>query len=350
MATKQRTPKTLLAATRHFKDPQTCIDFLAAIRWPDGVKCPTCGNDKVGYLENQARWQCSKKHPKRQFSVKVGTIFEDSPIGLDKWLPAMWLIVSCKNGISSYELARGLGVTQTTAWFMLQRLRLAMQQSGGMLGGNGTPVEVDETWIGGAARWMNKKRLKKANAGKEKGPGLGGKALVLGMLERGGRVVTKVVPDVKRKTLVPHVKQHVELGSAVHSDSLQSYAGLQDRITAMSPDAGKVPADRLGEPMYDHEMVDHQAGEYVRDNIHVNGIENFWSLLKRTIKGTYVSVEPFHLFRYLDEQAFRFNERKHEDGDAGRFVEALGAIVGRRLTYRELIGVGTAGPSETAPA
>jgi transposase-like protein len=334
-------PSTLLEAVRYFADPDRAQRFMVALRWPKGVTCPTCGSKEVSYLSSRRVWKCKADHERRQFSIKVGTIMEDSPIGLDKWLPAIWLIVNCKNGISSYELGRDLNVTQKTGWFMLHRIRLAMQTGTfEKLGGNGKPVEVDETWIGGAARWMNKKRLAKANAGKEKGPALGGKALVLGMLERGGQVVAKVVPDVKRKSLVPHVKEHVAFGTEVHSDELASYAGLAAPITAMSPDAMDVTADRLGEPMYTHEMVNHAAEEYVRGNIHVNGMENFWALLKRAIKGTYVSVEPFHLFRYLDEQAFRFNERKGTD--RSRFVQVLGAIVGRRLTYKGLIGMDAA--------
>lgn len=326
MAKKQRAPKTLIQAVRHFKDEQTCIDFLAAIRWPNGVTCPTCGNETVGYLENQKRWQCSKKHPKRQFSVKVGTIFEDSPIGLDKWLPAMWLIVSCKNGISSYELGRAIGVTQTTGWFMLQRLRLALQRGGfDKIGG---PTEADETFIGGLARFMHKDRRAKTI----KGTGGAGKELVLGLLDRETRKVRVThAPDRTKETLQAHVRDNVASGADLFTDEFVSYTGLDKE--------------------YVHQVINH-AETYVQGNIHTNGIENFWSLLKRTIKGTYVSVEPFHLFRYLDEQSFRYNEREHEDGDAGRFMEALGSIVGRRLTYKELTGavVGAAEGSEAAPA
>ena len=317
-------PKTLVEAIRYFKNAQTCIDFLAAIRWSKGVTCPTCGNHKVGYLANQQRWQCSKKHPKRQFSVKVGTIFEDSAVGLDKWLPAMWLLCSCKNGVSSYEIARGIGVTQTTGWFMLQRLRLALQRGGfGKIGG---PTEADETFIGGLARNMHKHK----RAEKITGTGGAGKELVVGLLDRETRKVRVAhVPNRKKGTLQTHVREHVATGAELFTDELASYTGLDKE--------------------YVHQVINH-AETYVQGNIHTNGIENFWSLLKRTIKGTYVSVEPFHLFRYLDEQSFRFNERRHEDGDAGRFVEALGSIVGRRLTYRELIGAGAAEAPAPAPA
>lgn len=171
-------PITLLEAVRFFTDPENCRLYLANKRWPNGaVTCPTCGSDRVSFLANYGRWQCSSRHPKRQFSVKVGTIFEDSPLGLDKWLPAAWLVSNCKNGISSWELHRDLKVTQKTAWFMLHRIRLAMQDdlTGGMLGGE---VEADETFIGGKARNMHAKRRRAL--GNTKGSH-NGKTIVLGM-------------------------------------------------------------------------------------------------------------------------------------------------------------------------
>jgi transposase-like protein len=294
-----------------------CLSFLAGLRWPDGnVACPTCGSQHVTFLRNQRRWKCYERHPRPQFSIKVGTIFEDSPIGLEKWLPAVWMIVNDKNGISSYEVARALGVTQKSAWFMMHRIRVAMQRGGfDKLAGE---VEVDETFIGGKSRFMHKGQ----RAAKIKGTGGMGKAAVMGLLERHGpdghsRVRVKQVANVRRATLAPEVRQHVKTGSAIYSDALKSYDGLA--------------------PDYVHEVIDH-AESYVRGKVHTNGIENFWSLLKRAIKGTYVSVEPFHLFRYLDEQAFRFNQRRDPDGDSGRFVKVLRTIVGRRLTYKELIG------------
>ena len=316
-----RTPNSLTGAVRYFGDRQRCLAYVVSRRWPGGVTCPTCGSEKVHFLANQLRWKCSQKHNKRQFSAKVGTIFEDSALGFEKWLPAMWLLANCKNGISSYELADALKVTQRTAWFMLQRIRLAMQESGGKLGGPGMTVEVDETCIGGKARNMNIGRRKKTKTEHKMGPyARSGKAIVLGMLERGGRVVTKVVPNVRRKTLGKHIAEHVEKGTEIHTDRLASYDSLDSRRY-----------DNLGEPDYTHEVVDH-AVEYVNGNVHVNGMENFW--LKRTIGGTYVSVEPFHLFRYLDEQAFRFNARKETSSE--RFVDALDSVAGRRLTYKQL--------------
>jgi transposase-like protein len=305
-------PQTLQEAIATFKDPDRALAYVVARRWPDGeVKCPTCGSGAVLFLKNQRRWKCGNDHPRRQFSVKVGTVMEDSPIGLDKWLPAIWLIVNCKNGVSSYELARDLDVTQKTAWFLLHRARLAMQgDGGGTLSGE---VEVDETFIGGLARNMHKHK----RAEKIKGTGGKGKAVVMGLLERHGKVRVAHVANTQKATLHGKITEHVAPGADIFTDEYVSYCGL--------------PAG------YAHNVINH-AETYVEGNVHTNGIENFWSLLKRTIKGTYVSVEPFHLFRYLDEQSFRFNER--HDNDAGRFSEALGAIVGRRLTYRQLIGAG----------
>lgn len=307
-------PSTLLEAIRYFSDPDRCLAFMVAMRWPDGPVCPTCGGREVGFLSTRRLWECKAKHPRRQFSIKVGTIMEDSAIGLDKWLPAVWVIVNAKNGVSSHEMGRTLGVTQKSAWFLLHRIRLAMQ-SGSFEKLSGE-VEIDETFIGGKARNMHKGKRK------VKGTGPIGKAVVMGLLERHGSekehstVRAKVVPTTRKRTLQPEVHNHVEPGATVYTDALASYEGL--------------------DPEYEHKVVDH-AECYVKDKvIHTNGLENFWSLLKRSIKGTYVSVEPFHLFRYLDEQSFRFNNRKEDD--AGRFVATVASITGRRLTYSQLIG------------
>lgn len=308
---------TLQEAIQFFSNYENCKAFLVSLRWPDGtVRCPQCGSDHVTYLENARLWKCYNKHPQQKFSLKTGTVFEDSPLGLDKWLPCMWMLVNCKNGVSSHEIGRALSVTQKTAWFMLQRCRLALQDTefGGKLAGE---VEVDETFIGGKARNMHADD----RARKIKGRGPEGKAIVAAVLERGGKVRAKVVAKRKKADLQALVREHVEPGSALYSDALKSYEGLSAE--------------------YMHEMVDH-AQEYVRENVHTNGMENFWSLLKRGINGTYVSVEPFHLFRYVDEQAFRFNTRVDEDGekvpDGTRFVMAMRQTVGRRLTYQQLIG------------
>ncbi len=311
-------PTTLIEAVRYFADPDVALAFMATLRWPDGVVvCPNCDGTEVQFIASRRLWQCKGTHAKRQFSIKVGTVMEDSPIGLDKWLPAFWMLINDKNGISSYEMHRALGVTQKTAWFMLHRIRLAMQT--GTFRRLSGEVEVDETFIGGKSRFMHKE----VRARKISGTGGAGKAAVMGLLERHGpdghsTVRTKVVANTRRKTLGPEVRQHVVEGSEVFTDALRSYSDLGDA--------------------YVHETIDH-AESYVRGKVHTNGIENFWSLLKRSIKGTYVSVEPFHLFRYLDEQAFRYNSRKANDG--ARFVRVLANIIGKRLTYDELIGANT---------
>ena len=307
-------PETLLEAVRFFSDYENCRKAVESIRWTDGtVVCPHCGSERVAYLAKQRRYKCYEKHARAQFSLKVGTIFEDSAVGLEKWLPALWLLTNCKNGISSYELGRALGVTQKTAWFMLSRLRLALQsEDGGKLGG---VVEVDETFIGGKARNMHASKRRDAMT---RG-GVRGKVAVMGFLERGAdgtsRVQTTIVPNVRKTQLVPEVESRVEAGSKVYTDALRSYANLRQS--------------------FEHNVIDH-AVAYVDGQVHTNGMESYWSLLKRALKGTYISVEPFHLFRYLDEQAFRFNERKLTD--AQRFALGLAGILGKRLTYSALTG------------
>jgi len=310
MTNTNDTPKTLLEAVKFFSDFEHCRKFMVEARWPDGiVRCPTCNSDHVTYLANARVWKCYGKHGRPKFSLKVGTIFEDSAIPLEKWLPTVWLLANCKNGISSYEVARALGVTQKTAWFMLHRIRKAMQsETFTKLDGE---VEVDETFIGGKARNMHKAKRE------EKISGTGGKdkTAVMGFLERGGVVQATVIADRRKKTLQGLVKSQVRAGTAIYTDALASYDGLDGKFF--------------------HQVVDH-AVEYARGRVHTNGLENFWSLLKRGIKGTYVSVQPYHLFRYLDEQAFRYNERKVDD--LCRFVAVLACIVHRRLTYKQLIG------------
>jgi transposase-like protein len=305
----EQEPKTLQAAVLYFADPINCRNYLAARRWPDGVTCPTCGSSKVTFSETHNRWQCGSHHPRRQFTSKTGTIFEDSPISLDTWLLAMWQVVNCKNGISSYEIARATGVTQKTAWFMDHRIRLALGiEPSEKFSGH---VEADETFIGGKARNMHVGARKRRITG----TGTKDKTAVMGILERGGNVRASVIPNRKRHALQTEVKKHVEAGSALYTDALLSYEGLASD--------------------YAHQVVDH-AVQYVDGQIHTNGLENFWSLLKRSISGTYVSVEPFHLFRYLDEQAYRFNNRQLTDGE--RFSIAVSGVVGRRVTFEELTG------------
>jgi transposase-like protein len=304
-------PKSLQEAIIYFSNPDNCIDYIAVRRWPNGVVCPGCGATKVSFNANRRTWKCGSHHPKREFSVKVGTIYEDSPIPLDKWLTATWMLTNCKNGVSSYEIAKDVRVTQKSAWFMLQRIRLAMQDDffGSKLGGE---VEVDETFIGGKARNMHVSERKRRITG----TGTKDKTAVMGILERGGKVRAAVVPSRRKTVLQEEVRKHVTAGAALYSDALMSYDGLATD--------------------YAHQVVDH-ATQYVDGRVHTNGLENFWSLLKRGISGTYVSVEPFHLHRYLDEQMFRFNNRKELD-DAGRFDLAVRQIVGKRITFAQLTG------------
>lgn len=311
-------PQSLLEATRYFSDMDVCVDFVAAMRWPYGVMCPHCRSMQVSYLSTRRIWKCMNKKCHKQFSVKTLSVFEDSPIPLDKWLTAVWLVVNCKNGVSSYEIARDVKVTQKSAWFMLQRIRLALKNTswekvGGRYSG---PVEVDETFIGGDQRNMHAKE----RAQYQKHGGSHGKAVVMGMLDRKTREVrAKVIPNAKRETLQKEILEHVGFGSKVYTDGWVGY----DRVEQMRR-------------KFVHETVNH-IDEYVRGEVHTQGIENFWSLLKRSLNGTYVAVEPFHLDRYIDEQAFRFNHRKGKN-DADRFKLAVSQISGKRLTYAELTG------------
>jgi transposase-like protein len=310
---------TLADAIRYFTDEQVCIDTVAGMRWPDGPHCPAClmPDTRQHWLKTQRRWQC--RDCGKQYSVKVNTIFEDSAIKLDKWLTAMWLLANCKNGISSYEVAKDIGVTQKSAWFMLQRIRLAMKNKSLLkLGYQGGPVEMDETFIGGKLKNMHKSK-------KPKGPGFSGKAvsgtaktIVVGMVERGGRVRAEVVMERTHAVLRAEANKHIHPGATLMTDEWGGYKGAN----------------------FTHEIVNH-AVEYVRGNVHTQGIENFWALLKRGLNGTYISVEPFHLDRYVDEQAFRYNNRATADNpltDADRFALVLSQVSGKRLTYAELTG------------
>ncbi|HLG17448.1 MAG TPA: IS1595 family transposase [Blastocatellia bacterium] len=306
-------PKTLQAAVVYFANPDNALDFMISLRWPNGIACPHCTSDRYTFISTRLTWQCLSC--KKTFTVKLGTVMEDSPIGLDKWLCATWMIVNAKNGISSYEIARSLGITQKSAWFLAHRIRLAMQTGTfEKLGGDGHTVEADETFIRGAARFMHKNKRAEKISSKT---GFVGKVAVMGLLERcdeGSRVRCKVIAGRRKDIIHEAVRDDVKEGSELHTDDLGSCRGLDE---------------------YVHKVVDH-AVKYVEGNVHTNGLENFWSLLKRCIKGTYVSVEPFHLFRYLDEQSFRFNARKVTDQI--RFLAVSQMIIGRRVTYKQLTG------------
>jgi len=312
-------PRTLLEAIRHFAQPDVAHNLLVSLRWPNGVYCPTCGRTDVRYIATRHLWECKENHPKRQFSARIGTLLEDSPLGLDKWFSAIWMVANCKNGISSYEMARDLGITQKSAWFLDHRIRLAMKARS-IMKMSGT-VEADETHIGGLAKNMHRHSKRKKEIA---GTGGTGKEAVMGILQRknkknSSKVKAIHIPTVQRSILHKEIRNTVEPGSELFTDELISYGGLT--------------------PDYRHDTVNH-AILYVRGRVHTNGIENFWSLLKRTVKGTYISVEPYHLTAYLDEQAFRFNER--EDDDYGRFKKVLSSVFGKRLTYSELTGNGQA--------
>ena len=300
-------PETLQQVILYFQDPDRALQFAVRMRWPEGIICPRCGCDTVYFIASRRNWEC--KGCKKHFSVKLGTIMEDSPIGLDKWMAAMWMIGNCKNGISSYEIGRDLNVTQKTAWFLLHRIRRVME-SGSMEKKLCGTVEADETFVGGKAKNMHASRRAREIVGR----GTVGKAIVMGLLARHGEARVKVVDTRRKKDVHAEVRKHVEPGSNVYTDELKSYEGLDG---------------------YAHEFINHTEA-YVRGQVHTNGMENFWSLFKRALKGTYVSVEPFHLQAYADEQAFRFNNRKCDDVD--RFRAMVSNMAGKRLTYADLTG------------
>ncbi len=308
MSKSSERPTSLIEAVRYFADLDVSTDFVAKLRWPDGPVCPRCGCTEYSYVSTRRLWKC--KDCKKQYSVKLGTIFEDSPLGLDKWLPAVWLIANSKNGISSHELARALGITQKSAWFMLHRIRLAMQTESFLMTGE---VEVDETYIGEKARNMHPSERERRGVAKGRSPG--NKTIVLGIRQRDGAVKAEVVPNVQKRTLQPRIREAVKPGSVVYTDSYAAYNGLDSE--------------------YAHRVIDH-AERYVDGRVHTNGIENFWSIVKRGLLGTYISVEPFHLFRYLDERVFTYNLR--DRSDYGRFEAVLNAVTGRRLTWAEVTG------------
>ncbi len=316
-------PKTLQDAILYFSDLNNCLDYMANKRWPDGVvTCPTCGRRDVSFLANQRKWQCKSAHPKRQFSAKVGTVFEDSPIPLQKWLVVVWMLCNCKNGVSSYEVAKTIGVTQKSAWFMLHRIRTGLRTILGTtlqskIGGEGSTVEVDETFIGGKAINMHKdRRIRYQRSGAHHG-----KTIVMGFLDRDEREIrATIVPNVQRDTLQNEILNNVKYGTRVYTDCATAYDRLSD--------------------LYVHEFVNH-AERYVDGQVHTNSLENFWSLFKRNLRGTYVSVEPFHMFRYLDEQVFRFNNRGSKErpvSDSDRFNRAMTQIFNKRLTYSAVTG------------
>ncbi|HEX4738129.1 MAG TPA: IS1595 family transposase [Allosphingosinicella sp.] len=302
-------PRTLMEAVRYFADPDVALQHMVELRWPNGVTCPTCKRRDVRFIPTRRIWECRAKHSRKQFSAKVGTIFEDSALPLDKWFVAIWMVANCKNGISSYEMGRALGITQKSAWHMNHRIRLAMKL--GTIEKMDGHIEADETYIGGKA-------INRHKGDPRRGPGTADKVGVVGALQRQGSAVAAVIARADTHTLDSFVHAVTTPQALVSTDEHSGYRFL-----------GRT---------FQHGVVRHSAGEYVVGAHHTNGIEGFWALLKRSIKGTYISVEPFHLGRYVDEQVFRFNERKGTDGT--RFATALRGIIGRKLTYRELISNG----------
>jgi transposase-like protein len=328
--TSLQTPRTLQEAIKFFADPEKAFQCAVQWRWPNGkITCPRCKSEKHSFINAKggARklWFCYAC--KKQFTLKVGTIFEDSAVPVDKWMVAIWMVVACKNGISSYELGKSIGVTQRTAWFMLQRIRKVLREDFGFgpmnkIGGEGNELEVDETFVGGKVKNMHRSRRVKF-AQEEGFVGAStGKTIVQGILDRNLRKVrATVVPNVTREALQNEIFKNIKYGSTVYTDNAVAYDnGLQRRFI--------------------HEFVN-KTEAYVRGRVHVNGMENFWALFKRSLRGTYVAVEPFHLSRYLDEQVFRYNNRgshARKVTDADRFTLAMSQSAGRRLTYDDLTG------------
>lgn len=303
-------PKTLHEAIQYFSDPDTAHNFVVALRWPDVVTCPYCGGQRLSFLKSCRRWHCYGC--KKRFSVKVGTIMEDSPLKLEIWMAAFWLITGAKNGISSCEVSRALGITQKTAWFLLHRIRHVMD-TGSMEKMKGH-VEIDETAIGGL------EKNKHEDMRKDVGGGTGGKEIVIGFLERGGDVRTKHIQGMTQKTLKEEIRANIKPGADLYTDSWTGYKGI--------------------DMDYGHQTVNHNIGQYVKGNATTNRIENYWSVLKRGLKGSYIHVSKEHLHRYLSEQEFRFNNRQFTDRE--RFAVAIASTPGKRLTYKKL----TAGGSE----
>jgi transposase-like protein len=315
MNTNNAAPKTLIEAVAHYADLDACHTHMASVKWPDGkVTCPACGGQDIGNIASRRMYQCRAKGCRKQFSVKVDTIFEDSPLPLSKWFVAVWSITNAKNGISSCELARALGITQKSAWHMLHRIRHAMAV--GSFQRFSGEVESDETFIGGKAENMHASRRR----AKIRGRGFMDKSIVHGLIQRAqgeqiSQVKAAVIPNTQRDTIAPILAANIAPGSKLYTDTAGAYKNIK---TAFA-----------------HEMVDHNEG-YVAGRCHTNSLENFWSLFKRTVKGTYISMDAPHLNRYVGEMAFRFNHRNGNDAD--RFAAVMPRVLGKRLKYDALIG------------
>lgn len=306
-------PQTLIQAIQYYSDEVKCVEFLENLKWKGTGErcCIKCGSTNIIGMKTRPTYLCREKECKKQFSIKKGTIMESSALPITKWVPAIWMIVNHKNGISSCELGRSIGVTQRTAWFMLHRIRESV--SNDSLSKLSGTVEVDETGVGGLAKNMHKSRRDKLRGRKNV---VNHQVNVVGLLQRDGEVRAKVVDGRTRGNLIPEIIRNVEPDAILYTDSASYYKKLNELFT-------------------NHAMVDHTGREYVRGDIWTNGIENFWTLLKRTVKGTYIQISPCHLNSYVIEQAFRYNTRK--DTDAQRFERAVNHIFGKRLKYKDLV-------------
>jgi len=300
--------ENLIDLLTYFSDEQVCRDYLEQIRWAGDLKCPykDCGHDHINKYKDGKRYKCAKC--KRQYSVKVGTIFHDSKVSLKKWFAAVYLITSHKKGISSHQLHRDIGVTQKTAWYMLHRVRKALgMKCEDKLEG---VVEADETFIGGEEK---NKHASKQTIGTQ-GRSLKTKAPVVGVIERNGELRAEKVKDTRGYNLKTFIIKNVEFGSELHTDEWMGYRGL-NRI-------------------FNHRVVKHNEGQYVIDNTHTNTLEGFWSLLKRGVVGIYHSISEKHLQKYVDEFVFRYNTREYSEDY--RFDVMLNRI-NNPMSYQQLI-------------